>query len=392
MNGNNREAEKQVLALANRDELFSTILQKALNEALEERMKAFLCAGNYERIEGRKGYRNGSYERQLKTRVGTINLTVCRDRNGAFEHDVFERYERSEKALMLSISEMYFSGVATRKVSDVLETLCGTTISKSTVSELTKKLDVDLHQWRTRSLHAKKYRYLVVDARYEKIRENGQVISKACAIIVGIDDDGFREILGCYVVNSESNEGWDHCFADLKNRDLHGVQFVVSDENRGLRNALSKHFQGVLFQRCQVHFMRNFLSKLARNEQAEYMSLLRDVFAAATEKDAKEQVKKLTQALTEKRKHKLAQWIDEHIEESLVVLQLQKEHHKKMKSTNMLERLNQEVKRRSRSIRIFPNEDSCLRLLTALCQETSESWESKRYLDMFKPQQEEVSQ
>jgi putative transposase len=382
MDRNNKEAERQASSLIDRNGMMAQLLKECLQSALQEKFDEFMGAGPYERTTGRNGYRNGYYERQLHTRVGSITLAVCRDRDGKFEQDIFERYQRSEKALVLSVAEMYVSGVATRKVSNILETLCGSTISKSKVSELTKKLDENLHTWRIRSLGNKRYKYLVVDARYEKIREGGHIVSKAVIVIIGIDEEGTREILACYVMNSESEQAWNHCFQDLKDRGLHGVEYVVSDDNKGLRNALAKHFQGVKLQRCQVHFMRNFLGKLSRSEQAAYIPLLQSVFAAENKDDAMKQLRKTTAALAEKKKHKVAEWLEAHIEETLVVLELPAAHRKKMKSTNMLERFNQELKRRSRSVRIFPNEDSCLRLLTALCQEQSESWQDKRYLDM----------
>ncbi len=194
------------------------------------------------------------------------------------------------------------------------------------------------------------------DARYEKIRDNGHIVSKAFVVAVGITAEGIREIIGCWVVNSESYEAWDECLKSLKERGLHGVEYVVSDENKGLRKALMKYFQGARLQRCQVHYMRNFIDKLSKSEQSEYL-------------------------LSKKRPH-VAEWLEESIEEALVVLDLPEAHRKKMKSTNMLERVNQELKRRSRVVRIFPNDNSCLRLLGALCQEISESWDNRIYVRM----------
>jgi putative transposase len=273
---------------------------------------------------------------------------------------------------------MYLHGVATRKVEGILDTLCGFGISKSQVSSMTQYLDKGLKSWRDRPLG--KYRYVIFDARYEKVRENGQVISKAAVVAVGITEEGFREIIGCGVINSESFEEWDEFISSLKERGLTGVSYAVSDDNKGLKKAIGKHFQGVLWQRCQVHFMRNFISKLSKTEVSEAIRLLQDVFASWSKEEAKEKLPKLEAFLKEKKKNSLWNWLEENIEETFSVFALPIEHHKKLKSTNMLERYNQELKRRSRIIRIFPNEASCVRLVTALCQEKSEEWGNKKYI------------
>lgn len=260
-----------------------------------------------------------------------------------------------------------------------MEPLCGFNISKSQVSGLTCKLDHDLNIWRTRPL-TEEYKYLIFDARYEKIRENGRVINKGFVIAVGVTTGGKREILGTWMINSESYEAWNSCLDELKKRGLNGVSYIVSDDNQGLRAAIGKHFQEVMWQRCQVHFMRNFIGKLSQSEKEEAIRLLKDVFAATTKKEATTRLIQVEEFLKKRKKDHVWTWLEENIEETLMVLELPIEHRKKMKSTNMLERLNQELKRRSRVVRIFPNEKSCLRLLTALCQETSESWSDRNYL------------
>ncbi len=376
-----RTASKWQAALSNQKNNFmAKIIQHFLQAAMNEEFDEFIGAQKYERSENRNGSRNGFYERQLTTRVGSITLHVCRDRNGNFQTQYFEKYQRSEQALVLTIIELYISGTSTRKIGAVMQTLCGSTVSKSCVSELTKKIDVVLEAWRNRML-TEKYRYLVVDARYEKIRQHGHVVSKAFVVVIGITEQGIREIIGCWVINSESFQEWDNCFKDLKERGLHGVEYVVSDENKGLRAALQKHFQNVLLQRCQVHFMRNFIHKLAKSEQPEGIRLLHDVFVAPTHKDAVERINKVKEFLSKNKKDRVADWLEQNIEETLIVFQLPIEHRIKMRSTNMVERLNEELKRRSRVVRIFPNEESCLRLLGAVCMETSEQWLNKKYLN-----------
>lgn len=281
-----------------------------MQKALDCEFLNFIGAQHYERTSSRNGYRNGTYERQLKTRVGCLTLHVCRDPTGEFQTELFERYQRSEKALILGITEMYCSGVATRKVSGILEELCGFGISKSQVSELTADLDTQLTDWRQRPL-TEPYPYLVFDARYEKVRENGSITSQAFVLAIGITQTGMREVIGCWMINSESFESWDACLQDLKQRGLHGVEFAVSDDNKALKSVLSKHFQGIKLQRCQVHFMRNFMHKLAKSEQAEGIRLLRDVFAADTKAEAKRRTEAVQNFLQDRKKEPVAQWIEE---------------------------------------------------------------------------------
>jgi len=381
MDGINIKNQWQELALINQEGFLEEVLQNTLQKILSVEFEKFIQAKKYERTNERNGYRNGTYDRQLYTRVGTLSLRVCRDREGQFRPSLFEKYQRSEKAMLLGLAEMYIQGVSTRKVSAIVEQLCGHSVSKSLVSNLACSLDEQLEQWRQRPL-TKPYPYVVFDARYEKIREGGQVVSKAVVLAIGITSEGIREILGCWVINSESFASWNDCLARLKSRGLQGVEYAVSDDNKGLCKALTKHFQGIKLQRCQVHFMRNFLDKLSKKDHLEGKQLLQSIFAAATKEAALYNVQQLLSFLHSRQKAGVADWLEENIEESLTVLCIPPAHRKKMKSTNMLERFNQELKRRSRVVRIFPNDKSCLRLVTALCQETSEAWAHRKYLDM----------
>lgn len=378
MNNSNLTEQWQA-ALIDQPDFLKTIIQKFIQNILEEEFRKFIGADEYARTSERKGYRNGSYERQLKTRVGSLTISVCRDREGEFRTELFDRYQRSEKALLIGIMEMYLWGVSTRNVEEVMEKLSGFGVSKSQVSELSKGLDEDLNKWRERRLEDE-YGYLIFDAHYEKVRENGRVVSKAFVVAVGVTHTGRREVIGCWVTNSESYESWDSCIKSLKERGLRGVKFVVSDDNKGLRRAIGKHFQETIWQRCQVHFMRNFIGRLGKSDQKEGIRLLKEVFSSRTKVEAKEKMKDVEDFLIKKKKTETVKWLEENIEETLAVLELPEGIRKKMKSTNMLERLNQELKRRSRVVRIFPNERSYLRLLTALCQEISEGWGDRRYL------------
>ena len=372
--------EFQKVLLDDKDFL-KNLLAESLQTILQDEFNRFIKAGHYERNENRQSYRNGSYTRSIKTRVGRIELEICRDRDGLFQTELFRRYQRSEQAFVLSMTEMYLNGVSTRKVSNIVEELCGHSISRSHVSQLAADLDNKLNQWRKRKLTST-YPYLVIDARYERIRTVEGVVSKAVMIVIGISEDGYREILSIDIGNSENETDWGRIFKALKERGLDGVQYVVSDDHKGMVKALQRNFQGSVWQRCQVHFIRNFISKLSRRKAKLYIPLLKDVFAATTKEDAVIRKNRLIDKL-ESEKPEVARWIDEEIESCFSVYNLPESHHRRMRSTNMIERLNQELKRRSRVIRIFPNDASCLRLLGTMCMEQSEVWESGRmYLTM----------
>jgi transposase-like protein len=358
-----------------------SIVQKNLQKLLETEFDHYIQASPYERTDNRRGYRNGSYSRKLKTRVGTIELDIIRDREGNFSTELFRRYSRSEQALLLSLVEMYLQGVSTRKVKKIVETLCGISVSKSQVSSLSKQLDDVLARWRNRPLK-EEYPYLVIDARYEDIRENGLVNSQAVLLVIGIRSDGKREILSIEMGDSENEEEWSRVFNKLKERGLKGVLYGVSDDHKGLVKAFKRVFQGVSWQRCQVHFMRNYMSKFSRKESKEYVLKLKDIFSAPDVEQARNRRDEVVKEL-EQKKPSVAQWLDEEIEYCFSVYQLPAEHRQRMRSTNMIERFNQELLRRSRVIRIFPNKESCIRLFGSMCIEQTEKWLSgSKYLDM----------
>ncbi len=360
-------------------EFLGRLLQSMLQKLVDGQFAQHMGVEKYERSEARSGYRNGSYRRGLTTRVGRIELGICRDREGNFQPQIFERYQRSEKALFLGIAEMYFQGVSTRKVTEVFEELCGISISKSQVSVLAKELDEKLNDWRRRPLE-QLYRYVIVDARVQKIRENGRVVSTASLIAVGVTEEGYREVIGCEVADSESEGTWAEFFKDLKTRGLKGIKLIVSDDHPGLTNALDKHFQGVPWQRCQVHFMRNLLTHLGRSSAGIYMSLLQDVFATRTKEEAQERGKVLIAKLREAKKEKIADWVEENLEDCLGVYAIPEKHRIKLRTTNMVERLNEEIKRRCQVIRVFPNRESALRMVSANCMEASDKWLDAKYL------------
>ncbi|TAN35172.1 IS256 family transposase [Patescibacteria group bacterium] len=354
-----------------------------LQELLELEFSQFLGAERYERSEQRQGYRNGHRQRQLHTRVGTLTLQIPRDREGCFCPALFSHYQRSEQALVLALQEMYLQGVSTRKVAAITEELCGTEFSKDQVSQLACELDEDLEQWRSRPLR-KRYPYLVCDARYEHVREDGRVVSEGVLLVKGIDEQGYREILSVMVAPAEEEASWGEIFADLLDRGLNpqAVSYVVSDDHRGLRAALARYLPGALWQWCQTHYQRNAGAKVLQRTRKEVHARLRDLFDAPDAGAAKERARRLV-AEWQGRFPELATWLEETIEQALTVFALPQEHRKRLRTTNGLERFEQELKRRSRVVRIFPNRASCLRLMSALALEQSEEWlTGHRYLQM----------
>lgn len=367
-------------AAADGDDGLRRLVERVVQQVLEAELTTFLAAGPYERTGERKGYRNGYQPRLLKTRVGELELLVPKDRDGQFQTELFARYQRSEKALLLAITQMYVEGVSTRKVKAITEALCGLEISKSQVSALSQTLDEEIARWRERPL-GKNYPYLVVDARYEKVRGGGAVTSRGVLVVVGIGADGFREVLGVWVAHSESEASWGEVFASLRQRGLTGVRYVVSDDHRGLVRAVERHFQGALWQRCQVHFVRNALAHVAQKDRASVAETLRTITDAAT-KEAAEAARTVAVAQLEQKHPKVARLVEEHGEQMLAVYALPPEHRKRMRSTNLVERLNQEIKRRTRVVRIFPDEAACLRLVSALAMEVNVDWLERQYLDL----------
>jgi transposase-like protein len=378
-----RSAEKVLQGvLLDEPDFLREIVERVLQELLEAEMTEHIGAAPYERSEARRGHRNGHKPRTLRTRVGTLNLAVPQDREGTFSTRLFARYQRNEKALVLALMEMYVEGVSTRKVKDITEALCGTSFSKSLVSSLAGSLDAELSAWRSRPLRAKAYPYLFVDARYEKARVDRRVVSQGVLVVSGVKDAGFREILAVEVADTESEATYQELFRSLKGRGLSGVELVVSDGHEGLKAAIGRHFQGASHQRCQVHYARNLLGMVGTAGRKDLAEGLRGVFAAASRESALFLAEELADRWRPSHP-KVAEHLEEHVEECLSCLAFPESHRRRIRTTNGLERLNQEIKRRTRVVRIFPNGEACLRLVTALAVEQSEEWETgRRYLDM----------
>ena len=356
------------------------LVERVVQQVLEAEMSSFLGARTYERTDERRGWRNGYKPRVLKTRVGELELMAPKDRDGQFQTELFERYQRSEKAFVASLLQMYVEGVSTRKVTEITEALCGLEISKSQVSALTQKLDAEIGEWRRRPL-TRAYPYLVVDARYEKVRRGGAIVSQGVLIVVGVDEEGYREVLGVWVFDSESEASWGAVFSELKERGLMGVRYVVSDDHQGMVKAIERHFQGAVWQRRQVHFVRNALALCGQQQRPLVLRLMKTITEAPTREAAQAALEAATAEL-EKKAPKVARLLEEHGEEILGVYALPEEHRQRMRTTNMLERQNQELKRRTRVVRVFPHEQSLLRLIAALLMETNQEWMERKYLNM----------
>jgi putative transposase len=367
--------------MAEEQDFLRPLIREVLQQVMEGEMDELLGAEKSERTSSRVGYRSGYYGRTLVTRVGKLELRVPQDRQGRFRTEIFERYQRSEKALVSALSEMYVQGVSTRKVKAVTEELCGHEFSASTISRMNQSLDKELDKFAKRRLEDA-YPYLILDARYEKVRENGVIRSQAVMVAIGIDWEGRRCILAVELANRESASSWKDFVLGLRHRGLNGVELVVSDDHAGLRAAIREVLAEAAWQRCYVHFLRNALDHLPRKADDECMTELRWIYDRRTIEEARQDLASWLKKWG-KRYQKLCDWVEANIEETLTFYRLPRQHHKNMKSTNLLERLNEEIKRRTLVVRIFPNTSSCLRLVRALAVEMHENWiEAIRYLNM----------
>ena len=372
---------EQLLALLTGDDALRALLETTVQEVLEAEMDEALGAAKGARTDERRGYRSGYYGRKLTTRVGTLELRVPQDRGGLFRTEVFARYQRSEKALLLALAEMYVQGVSTRKVRAITEELCGHGFSASTVSAVTVQLDDELERFMTRPL-AEEFAYVILDARYERVREAGVIRSRAVLVAIAIDWDGQRQVLGVALASRESRTAWKDFLVGLKQRGLAGVHCVVTDHHEGLKQAVAEVLPTALWQRCYVHFLRNALDHLPRSADPACLQELRWLYDRRDATEARTDLR--TWLLRWQDKHpKLCAWAEAHIEETFTFYRLPQAHHKHLKSTNLLERLNQEFKRRTHIVRIFTDEACCLRLICALAVETHEEWiDGNRYLNM----------
>ena len=357
------------------------VVQEVVQRILDVEMEECLQAGKHERSQQRLGYRSGYDRRRLIPRVGTLVLRVPPDRAGHFSTQVVEQYQRSKKALVAALAQMSVQGVSRRKVAAITEELCGHQFSASSLSTITARLDEPLRQFSQRPL-PEAFPYGVVDARYEHVREGGLIVSRAILVAPGIDWEGRPQVLAVEYANRESQGSWREFLLQLKERGLHGVEFVGSDDQPGLKAAIREVLPAVWWQRCSVHFLRNALDYLPRKAEDDCLQELRWMYERRNVDKARRDLKPWLEKWGGKYP-KLCAWAETNIEETWTFYRLPVAHHKHLKSTNLLERFNQEIKRRTLVVRIFPNEASCLRLGPAVAAQQHEEWrEGSRYLNM----------
>ena len=355
------------------------LIRILVNAAMQAERQKYLAVSPYERSENRQGHANGYKPKTVQTRVGEITFAVPQVREGGFYPDALEKGLRSERALTLTLAEMYVQGISTRKVTAVVEQLCGTSINSSMVSRAAAFLDENLKAWRERPLG--EIVYLILDARYEKVRQDGQIRDAAVLIASGIDNQGKRRILGVSISLSEQEVHWRTFLQSLVARGLCGVQLITSDDHPGLKAARLAVFGGILWQRCQFHLQQNATAYVPHRDQlVEVASDIRTIFNAPDRPTAEAYLVKTVQKYA-KTASKLANWLEKNIPEGLSVFAFPPEHRRKIRTTNGLERVNKEVKRRTRVVGIFPNEAACLRLISAHLMEIDEEWQTgKAYL------------
>lgn len=352
-----------------------------MNEAMKLERAEVLGATPYQRTETRRGYANGFKPKTVNSRLGRLRLNVPQTRDVEFYPSALERGERSERALKLAVAEMYVQGVSTRKVAQITQELCGLEISSTQVSRAAELLDEELQAWRERPLE--RVPYVILDARYEKVRHGGSVRDCAVLIAIGVLENGQRSVLGVSVSLSEAEIHWRTFLRSLMDRGLHGIGMIVSDDHAGLKQARQACFPGVAWQRCQFHLMQNAMHYVPKiSMRTEAATDLRSVFNAP---DRHEADRLLAQLVTKYQDSApdLSTWIESDVPEGLIVFELPAAHRRRLRTSNMLERVNQEIKRRTRVATLFPNEASLLRLVSAILSEISDDWETgKIYLTM----------
>jgi len=357
-------------------EYLPELIEVLINTAMQAERAKYLEADLYERTDQRTGYANGYKPKTVKTRIGDLTFDVPQVRDSSFYPGALEKGLRSERALTMTLAEMYVQGVSTRRVKAIIEKLCGTSVSSTQVSQATAKLDEILEAWRNRSLGV--FRYLYLDARYEKVRQNGHIQDAAVLLASGVGEDGRRDILGVSVSLGEHEVHWRAFLQSLVERGVRGVELITSDNHQGLKAARKAVFGGIPWQRCQFHLQQNSQAYVPRaSMKTEVAEDLRGIFNAPNRTMAETCLADTIQKY-EKIAPRLASWMEHNVPEGLTVFSFPVSHQRRLRTTNMLERLNREIKRRTRVVTIFPNEASCLRLISAILMEKSEEWQTGR--------------
>ena len=371
----NQEEILQLLS-SNRDDAFKKLLQDSLNSILQAESTEQLKAEKYERSEERTDSRNGTRERQLTTRLGKIELVVPRHRDVPFKSLIFDNYQRSEAALVASMAEMVIAGVSTRKVAKVVETLCGTSYSKSMVSEVCKDLDAAVNEFRNRPL-TNSYPFVLFDATYFKVRNDHRIVSKAFMVAYATNPDGTREIIGFDLFDNETNDTWFMFIESLRKRGLHGVRVITSDAHQGILYAIKKVFPEVPWQRCQTHFSRNIMDKTPKKYQKGLHSELFEMYNASSLEEARKIRDRIIGDYNDVAPDAM-ECLDNGFESAMTVMVLPDPLRKYHRTSNHIERLNRELKRRSNVIGVFPNDESVIRIMGSILMEMHELNASQR--------------
>lgn len=356
------------------NEVIKSAIVLILNEYMEKERDDYMNNQRYDRTKNRHDYRNGYYERELILNIGTINLKVPRTRSGEFSTEIFEKYQRCDQALLLSMTEMVINGVSTLKVTNIVKQLCGKSVSKSFVSNLTKKLDPIVNEWANRPLNTTNYRYLFLDAMYIKVREYDKVVSKAVYIALGVNDEGKREIIGLKISQAESKKNWSDFFDYLISRGLKSPRIVISDAHQWLRAAIEEKFVGSTWQRCTVHFIKNIIDAMPKKDSEDARNLAKSIFRSPNSKIARELKEEFIKTYEDNGKYQKAiERLDDGFEDAIQFFAEPENAHKHIKTTNVLERINSEIRRRERVIRIFPNQQSAFRLIGSVLMDYEET-------------------
>lgn len=364
-----------------KDEAFGKLMEALLNQVLQAESSAQLGVGSYERSDKRSDYRNGTRTRSITTRIGRIELQVPRHRNVPFKTTLFENYQRNEQALITTMMEMVVQGVSTRNVKKVTEELCGETFSKSAVSEICKELDIPIKKFKERLL-PERYPFIIVDAIYLKAREDHRVRSKALFVALGVNNTGHKEVIGFDVYDSEKSITWKEFFENLKSRGLRGVDIIISDAHTGLVDAIRECFPGSSWQRCQAHFTRNIIDKCPKKYASGLASELRDLFNTSTIEEARRLRDNIINEYSDVASESMS-ILDAGFEDSMVVMALPSKYRIPLRTSNIIERENRELRRREKVIQIFPNTESIIRLMGAVLMDDHNDWSiAQRLFDM----------
>lgn len=381
----NMEELTEAVLNSNINSMMKSMAVLVFNAYMEAERDEHIRASQYERSVNRTDHRNGYYERDFTLSIGRLTLKVPRTRNGDFSTKLFKRYKRMDQAFVLSMVEAVVNGVSTKKVSKIVEQLCGETVSKSFVSSAMKHLDPGIKEFRERSLTGHTYRYVYFDAMYIKAREDNRVISKAVYIAQGVNDLNKREILGFKVSDQESKETWRSFLQDLRDRGLTQPKLAISDAHQGLKAAIQEVFVGAAWQRCTVHFLRNIIDVMPKKDSEEQRQALRKIFRANTLQQAHESRQAFEELTGEENRFKKAlETLDSGFTDAMQYLQEPEVYHISLRTTNSLERVNREIRRREQVVSIFPNVDSAERLIGAVLMDLNEEWEKNRWTFLMK--------